>query len=224
MSSPQPVIRCRDVVREHPGGVRALQGVDLDVWPGDFLAVVGPSGSGKSTLLQLMGALDRPTSGSVQIVGQDLADLSDRSLSGLRAETIGFVFQRFHLSDLMSACDNVAEGLLYSGIRFSERRRRAVASLTRLGMEHRLHHRPHTLSGGECQRVAIARALMGDPPVVLADEPTGNLDSANGQTVVDLLRRLAEEGTAVVVVTHDRELAASMDRRVELRDGQVIGR
>lgn len=218
----EPIIRCREVTKEHPGGVHALRGVDLEVWPGDFTAIVGPSGSGKSTLLQIMGALDRPSSGLVQLGGSDIAELSDRALSHLRAQTIGFVFQRFHLSNLMTALDNVAEGLLYSGVRYSERRRHAVENLARLGMEHRLRHRPHTLSGGECQRVAIARALMGDPPVILADEPTGNLDSANGRAVVDILRTLANEGTAVVVVTHDRDLAARMDRHIEIRDGLVV--
>lgn len=217
-----PVIECDHVARHHPGGVQALRGVSLRVWPGDFLAVVGPSGSGKSTLLQLMGALDRPTAGDVTVAGRDVARLSDRALSRLRAETIGFVFQQFHLSPLMNACDNVAEGLLYAGVRNAERRRRAIAALTRLGLEHRLRHRPQTLSGGERQRVAIARALMGEPAVILADEPTGNLDSANGHLVVEILRELAADGTAVVVVTHDGELAAQMDRRIELRDGLVV--
>jgi len=217
-----PVVECHDVTRHHPGGVQALRGVSLSIWPGDFLAVVGPSGSGKSTLLQIMGALDRPTSGEVAVAGSDIARLSDRALSRLRAETIGFVFQQFHLSPLMTACDNVAEGLLYARVRHSERRRRAVAALTRLGLEDRLRHRPQTLSGGERQRVAIARALMGEPAVILADEPTGNLDSANGRMVVEILRDLAADGTAVVVVTHDGELAARMDRRIELRDGLVV--
>lgn len=217
-----PVLECNDLTRHHPGGVQALRGVSLRVWPGDFVAVVGPSGSGKSTLLQLIGALDRPTAGEVVLAGQDLAHLSDRALSRLRAETIGFVFQQFHLSPLMTACDNVAEGLLYAGVRHGERRRRAAAALTRLGLEDRLHHRPQALSGGERQRVAIARALMGEPAVILADEPTGNLDSVNGQLVVEILRGLAADGTAVVVVTHDHELATRMGRRIELRDGLVV--
>ncbi len=217
-----PVVECQDVTRYHAGDVQALRGVSLQVWPGDFLAVVGPSGSGKSTLLQIMGALDRPTSGEVAVAGRDVASLSDRALSHLRAETIGFVFQQFHLSPLMTACDNVAEGLLYAGVRHTERRRRAAAALTRLGLEHRMRHRPQTLSGGERQRVAIARALMGEPAVILADEPTGNLDSANGHLVVEILRELTADGTAVVVVTHDGELAARMDRRIELRDGLIV--
>ncbi|RNL64947.1 ABC transporter ATP-binding protein [Nocardioides marmoriginsengisoli] len=216
------VIECTDVSRVYPGGVRALDRVSLAVRPGDFLAVVGPSGSGKSTLLQLMGALDRPTGGEVRVAGTELGRLSDGALSRLRGETIGFVFQQFHLSPLMSVCDNVAEGLLYSGVRHRERRLLAVDKLTRLGLGHRLRHRPDALSGGERQRVAIARALVGDPAVILADEPTGNLDTANGDTVIEILRGLAAGGTAVVVVTHDREVAAGMDRVIEVRDGRIV--
>lgn len=218
----EPVLECREVTREHPGGVRALRGVSLRISRGEFVSVVGPSGSGKSTLLQIMGALDRPTSGEVRIAGHAVDQLSDRALSHLRAEAVGFVFQQFHLSDLVDACDNVADGLLYSGVGQAERRRLAVAALTRLGMEHRLRHRPRQLSGGERQRVAIARALMGNPSVILADEPTGNLDSVNGDAVIDILRGLAAAGTAVVVVTHDNEVASRMDRRVVIRDGLVV--
>ncbi|WP_418060120.1 ABC transporter ATP-binding protein [Pimelobacter simplex] len=197
--------------------------MSLAVEAGDFTAVVGPSGSGKTTLLQLMGTLDRPTSGAVRVRGDDVAGLSDRALSELRARSIGFVFQQFHLSSLMSVLDNVAEGLLYAGVRHRERRHRAGEVLDRLGLGHRLDHRPHMLSGGERQRVAIARAVVGEPAVVLADEPTGNLDTANGATVIEILRDLAAGGTAVVVITHDHDVAASMDRRHVLRDGLLEG-
>ncbi|UUW92219.1 ABC transporter ATP-binding protein [Pimelobacter simplex] len=197
--------------------------MSLAVEAGDFTAVVGPSGSGKTTLLQLMGTLDRPTSGAVRVRGDDVAGLSDRALSELRARSIGFVFQQFHLSSLMSVLDNVAEGLLYAGVRHRERRHRAGEVLERLGLGHRLDHRPHMLSGGERQRVAIARAVVGEPAVVLADEPTGNLDTANGATVIEILRGLAAGGTAVVVITHDHDVAASMDRRHVLRDGLLEG-
>ncbi|UUW96045.1 ABC transporter ATP-binding protein [Pimelobacter simplex] len=216
-------MECLDVAKAYPGGVRALRGVSLAVEAGDFTAVVGPSGSGKTTLLQLMGTLDRPTSGAVRVRGDDVAGLSDRALSELRARSIGFVFQQFHLSSLMSVLDNVAEGLLYAGVRHRERRHRAGEVLERLGLGHRLDHRPHMLSGGERQRVAIARAVVGEPAVVLADEPTGNLDTANGATVIEILRGLAAGGTAVVVITHDHDVAASMDRRHVLRDGLLEG-
>lgn len=216
------VIVCRNVSRVYPGGVRALDRVSLTVRTGDFMAVVGPSGSGKSTLLQLMGALDRPTEGEIRVAGTEVGQLSDGALSRLRGETVGFVFQQFHLSPLMNICDNVAEGLLYSGVRHRERRRLATEKLTRLGLGNRLLHRPQALSGGERQRVAIARALVGDPAVILADEPTGNLDTSNGNSVIGILRELAATGTAVVVVTHDREVAAGMDRQVEVRDGRVV--
>lgn len=215
------VLECRDVSRVYPGGVCALDGVSLTVRSGDFIAIVGPSGSGKSTLLQLLGTLDRPTTGEVLVQGQDVSTLSDRALSRMRAESIGFVFQQFHLSPLLDVRDNVAEGLLYSGVKHSERRRQATDVLTRLGLAHRLRHRPHTLSGGERQRVAIARALSGEPRVILADEPTGSLDSANGNAIMESLRGLARSGTAIVVVTHDLELASCADTSIVLRDGRI---
>lgn len=216
-----PAIECRGVSRVYPGSIRALSEVSLGIWPREIVAVVGPSGSGKSTLLNLMGTLDRPSAGTVLIDGDDVGALSDRALSRLRAERIGFVFQQFHLSPLMNVLDNVAEGLLYAGVKHAARQRRAVESLTRVGLDQRLSHSPQMLSGGERQRVAIARALVGAPSVILADEPTGNLDTANGQAVMEILRGLARDGTAVVVITHDRELAALTDARIELRDGRV---
>ena len=200
----------------------ALRGIDLRIDAGELVAIVGPSGSGKSTLLQLMGTLDRPTSGSVRILGQELSELSDSSLAAIRAHCIGFIFQRFHLAHDVSAVDAVADGLLYTGTPLSERRRLAIESLRRVGLGHRLDHRTTQLSGGERQRVAVARAVVGDPGLILADEPTGSLDSVAGESVVDLFRQLHEEGATVVIVTHDRELAARLPRHVALRDGRVV--
>lgn len=217
-----PVLECREVTRTYSGEVAALKGVSLAIWPGDFVGIVGPSGSGKTTLLQVLGTLDRPDSGSVSVNGLAVGSLGDAALSKIRAESIGFVFQQFHLSSLVDVRDNVADGLLYAGVRCRDRRRRAEEVLDSLGMGHRLTHRPHQLSGGERQRVAIARALIGNPSVILADEPTGNLDTANGQSVMTILRSLATGGTAVAVITHDPELAASMDRRVRIRDGRLV--
>lgn len=216
------VVEVRGVTKIYPGAVTALTGVDLTIERGELLAIVGPSGSGKSTLLHIIGSLDRATSGSVVIAGHDITRLTDRQLSALRAQHIGFVFQAFHLNAGISAVDNVAEGLLYSGVPLRERRRRAAAALDRVGLGRRLGHLPHQLSGGEKQRVATARALAGDPDLLLADEPTGALDSAAGAAVMDLITSLHRDGATVAVITHDQRLAASLPRQVTLRDGRVV--
>nr|WP_262841455.1 ABC transporter ATP-binding protein [Sphaerisporangium corydalis] len=219
-----PVIELDQVVRDHGSPpVRAVDHVSLSVGRGEFVAIVGPSGSGKSTLLNIIGTLDRPTGGRTIIDGHDVGAMSDAALSALRAYRIGFVFQRFHLADGVSAVGNVADGLLYTGTPRAERLRRAVASLTRVGLAHRLGHRPHQLSGGERQRVAIARATVSDPALLLADEPTGNLDQRSGAGLMDLLHELNAAGTTIVMITHDVALARQAPRRITIRDGRVVG-
>lgn len=218
------VLELRDVVREYAGAppVRAIDGVSLRISRGELVAIVGPSGSGKSTLLNLVGTLDRPTTGEVYVDKVKTSELSDSALAGLRAARLGFVFQQFHLLAGMSAVENVAAGLLYRGESRRRRRKRSIEALNRVGLGHRLDHTPNKMSGGERQRVAIARALVGDPAIVLADEPTGNLDSKTSEEIVKLLHTLNRDGSTIVVITHDRELAARLPRMVTVRDGKVI--
>ncbi len=216
-------LELREVVKEFPGQppVRALDGVSLRIDHGELVAVVGPSGSGKSTLLNVMGTLDRPTSGVVAIDGIDTASRSDDDVAGIRSRKIGFVFQQFHLLPGMSAVDNVANGLLYQGVPIRERQRRSIEALGRVGLGHRLDHNPRHLSGGEQQRVAVARALVHRPAFVLADEPTGNLDSRSTEAVMALIRDLNDEGTTIVVITHDQDIADALPRQLTVLDGRI---
>jgi putative ABC transport system ATP-binding protein len=219
-----PVLELESVTKTYGSEppVAALRGVSFRVQPGELLAIVGPSGSGKSTLLHLMGTLERPSSGRVSVTGLDVAVLDDRQLAALRATRIGFVFQQFFLAEHASALENVADGLLYAGVPAHERKERAAQALTQVGLGERLASRPTQLSGGERQRVAIARALVGSPAIVLADEPTGNLDSATGQSIMALIEELNAQGATIVVITHEQEIAARIPRQIRLRDGEIV--
>ncbi|MGW1215927.1 ABC transporter ATP-binding protein [Streptomyces sp. NPDC002499] len=223
-SDPGPVLELVDVVHQYQGSppVRALDGVNLTVTAGDWVAIVGPSGSGKSTLLNLMGALSTPTSGVVRVDGHDVTRLSDGQLSALRGRALGFVFQSFHLLQGLTALDNVATALLYRGIPAGQRRERAARALERVGLGRRLGHRPSQLSGGECQRVAVARALVGEPALILADEPTGNLDSRTGEEIMNLFGELHTAGATLALITHDEDIARAAPRRLHVRDGRII--
>jgi putative ABC transport system ATP-binding protein len=219
-----PVLDLEDVTKSYPGEppVQALRAVNLAVGPGELVAVVGPSGSGKTTLLQLMGTLDRPTSGRVRITGLDVAAMADEDVAYLRATRIGFIFQQFFLAEHATVLDNVADGLLYAGIPLKQRRERALDAVELVGLAQRPHARPTQLSGGQRQRVAIARALVGRPAIVLADEPTGNLDQATGQSILGLIDQLHRAGSTIVVITHDHAIAERMPRKVEIIDGRIV--
>ena len=219
-----PVLDVDDVTKSYAGEppVQALRGVNLTIGPGELVGIVGPSGSGKTTLLQLLGTLDRPTSGRVRITGLDVATMADDDVAYLRATRIGFIFQQFFLAEHATVVDNVADGLLYAGIALKQRRRRALDALDLVGLADRPHARPTQLSGGQRQRVAIARALVGEPAIVLADEPTGNLDQATGQSIMGLIERLHQAGSTIMVITHDHAVAARLPRKVEILDGQIV--
>jgi putative ABC transport system ATP-binding protein len=223
MNASDTALALLSVVKEYPGSVAALRGVSVEIGRGEQVAVVGPSGSGKTTMLAIMGTLERATSGQVWLEGQDVAAVSDADLAGLRAHEIGFVFQAFHLQEAMTAIDNVALGMLYTGESLKLRRQAAHLALERVGLGRRLDFTPKQLSGGERQRVAIARAIAKRPTIILADEPTGNLDSTSGDEVTSLLHGLAHEGATLGLITHDETVAARFPRRLQMRDGEIIG-